>query len=102
MKLTQDQLDHFHREGWIFLENCFSPEEVAVLNEEGEKIYAEEREEVWRETSGAPRTAFAAHTYNDAYGVLARHPRLIEPLEQVFGEQVYMHQFKINAKAKFT
>lgn len=102
MKLTQTQLDHFDEQGWIFLENCFSPEEVAVLNEEGEKIYAEDREEVWRETSGAPRTAFAAHTYNDAFAILGRHPRLIEPLEQVFGEQVYMHQFKINAKAKFT
>jgi L-proline 4-hydroxylase len=102
MKLNQQQLDQFNEEGWILLENCFSPEEVAVLNDEGDKIYAEERDEVWRETSGAPRTAFAAHNYNEAFGILGRHPRLIEPLEQVFGEQVYMHQFKINAKAKFT
>ena len=102
MKLTQAQLDHFNEEGWIFLENCFSPEEVAVLNEEGEKIYSEDREEVWRETSGAPRTAFAAHTYNEAFGILGRHPRMIEPIEQLFGEQVYMHQYKINAKAKFS
>lgn len=102
MKLSQDQLDHFNEQGWILLEDCFTAEEVAVLNAEGEKIYAEDREEVWRETSGAPRTAFAAHTYNEAFGILGRHPRLIEPLEQVFGEQVYMHQFKVNAKAKFT
>jgi ectoine hydroxylase len=57
--------------------------------------------QIWRETSGAPRTAFAAHTYNEAFGILGRHPRLIEPLEQFFGEPVYMHQFKINAKAPF-
>ena len=102
MKLTDEQLAHFNEEGWIFLPDCFSPEEVAVLREEGEKIYATDREEVWRESSGAPRTAFAAHVYNEAFGILGRHPRLIEPLEQVFGEQVYMHQFKVNAKAKFT
>lgn len=102
MKLTDEQLAHFNEEGWIFLPDCFSPEEVAVLREEGEKIYATDREEVWRESSGAPRTAFAAHLYNEAFGILGRHPRLIEPLEQVFGEQVYMHQFKVNAKAKFT
>ena len=27
---------------------------------------------------------------------------MIRPVEQVFGEQVYMHQYKINAKAAFT
>ena len=31
----------------------------------------------------------------------AHHPRLIRPVEQVFGEQLYMHQYKINAKAAF-
>lgn len=102
MKLTDQQTKQFADEGWVFLPECFSTDEVAVLKAEAENIYDEDRPEVWRETSGAPRTAFAAHTYNDAFAILGRHPRLIEPLEQVFGEKVYMHQYKINAKAKFT
>ena len=102
MKLTDQQIKQFKDEGWIFLPDCFSEEEVAVLKSEAENIYDEDRPEVWRESSGAPRTAFAAHTYNKAFGILGRHPRLIEPLEQVWGEKMYMHQFKINAKAKFT
>lgn len=102
MKLTDTQLKDFEEQGWIFLPDCFSPEEVAVLRSEAERIYDEDREEVWREKSGAPRTAFAAHTYNDAFAILGRHPRLIEPLEQLWGEKTYMHQFKVNAKAKFT
>ena len=32
---------------------------------------------------------------------MGHHPRLIGPVEQVFGEQLYMHQYKINAKAAF-
>ncbi|MEI9803134.1 MAG: phytanoyl-CoA dioxygenase family protein [Pseudolabrys sp.] len=32
---------------------------------------------------------------------MARHPRLVEPLRQLFGENVYVHQFKLNAKAAF-
>jgi len=68
---------------------------------EAQRIYASDRQEVWRETSGAPRTAFAAHTYNEAFHLLGAHPRLIRPVEQVFGEQLYMHQYKINAKAAF-
>ena len=102
MKLSEAQLKQFDEEGWIFLPECFSREEVAALKTEADRIYAEDREEVWREKSGAPRTAFAAHTYNEAFGILGKHPRLIEPLEQVWGESVYMHQFKVNAKAKFT
>ncbi|MFZ5731520.1 MAG: phytanoyl-CoA dioxygenase family protein [Pseudomonadota bacterium] len=102
MKLTPAQLDQFHKEGWLFLPELFTQEEVAVLRREAEEIYKEQREEVWREKSGAPRTAFAAHKYNEAFRILGAHPRMIEPIEQVFGEGVYMHQFKINAKSAFT
>ena len=102
MALSQEQLDHFAREGYLFLPELFSPEEVAVLRTEADAIYASDRPEIWREKSGAPRTAFAAHQYNEAFRLLAAHPRMIEPIEQVFGEKLYMHQFKINAKSAFT
>jgi ectoine hydroxylase len=102
MQLTQQQIETFHREGWLFLPELFSEEEVALLRREAVAIYDQERPEVWREKSGAPRTAFAAHTYNEAFRLLGAHPRLIRPVEQIFGEQLYMHQYKINAKAAFT
>src|ERR1700704_6711205 len=102
MKLTQQQIDDFNREGWLFLPELFSAEEVQLLAREAEGIYDTERPEVWREKSGAPRTAFAAHLYNEAFGLLGAHPRMIDPVEQIFGEKVYMHQYKINAKSAFT
>jgi ectoine hydroxylase len=102
MKLTQQQIDDFNREGWLFLPELFMPEEVALLAREAEGIYDTKRPEVWREKSGAPRTAFAAHLYNEAFGLLGAHPRMIDPVEQIFGEKVYMHQYKINAKSAFT
>jgi ectoine hydroxylase len=101
MMLTPAQLKEFDEQGYLILPNCFSEEEVAALRAESQRIYASDRQEVWRETSGAPRTAFAAHTYNEAFRLLGAHPRLIRPVEQLFGEPVYMHQFKINAKAPF-
>ena len=101
MKLTPQQIEFFHREGWLFLPELFSQEEVDFLAREAVGIYDANRPEVWREKSGAPRTAFAAHLYNEAFGILGKHPRMIEPIEQLFGEKVYMHQFKINAKAAF-
>jgi ectoine hydroxylase len=102
MQLTPEQITQFREDGWLFLPELFTPEEVALLKREAEAIYAQHRPEVWREKSGAPRTAFAAHLYNEAFGILAAHPRMIRPIEQLFGEQVYMHQFKINAKSAFT
>ena len=101
MRLTPEQIDHFHTEGWLFLPELFTPAETALLAREAVAIFDAPREEIWREKSGAPRTAFAAHTYNEAFRLLGAHPRLIAPIEQVFGEQLYMHQFKINAKAAF-
>ena len=101
MKLTDAQIEEFQREGYLFLPETFSPEEVALLRDEAAKIYAMEREEVWRESSGVARTAFAAHTFNEAYRRLGAHPRLVEPVMQLLDGQVYMHQFKINAKAAF-
>ena len=56
------------------------------MRSEGDEILKLERPEVWREKSGAPRTAFAAHKYNEVFRLLAHHPRLVEPLQQVFGE----------------
>ena len=101
MRLTDEQLKTFDDEGFVFFPNCFSEEEVELLRIEAETILKTERQEVWREKSGAPRTAFAAHTFNEAFRLLAHHPRLVEPLRQLFGEDVYVHQYKINAKVAF-
>jgi ectoine hydroxylase len=51
--------------------------------------------------SDAVRTNFAAHLYSEPFARLARHPRMVEPVMDLFGEQVYMHQFKINGKMAF-
>jgi len=47
------------------------------------------------------RTNFAAHLYSEPFARLARHPRIVEPIVQLFDEPVYMHQFKINGKMAF-
>ena len=101
MKLTAAHLNAFEEQGYIFMPDCFSEDEIACLRIEGEQILKADRQEVWREKTGAPRTAFAAHTFNEVFRILVRHPRLLGPLTQYFGEDVYVHQFKLNAKAAF-
>jgi len=102
MRLTEQQRAEFDELGYLFLPGMFDAEEVAVLRREAQRIFAMQREEVVREKDQkTARTSFAAHTYNEAYRRLGRHPRLIEPVMQILDGPVYMHQFKINAKAAF-
>lgn len=101
MNLTDAELAQFEKTGYFFKPSCFEPDEVQVLANAADEVYALEREEVWRESNGAPRTAFAAHTYNEAFRRLGCHPRLVDPVMQVLGGSVYMHQYKVNAKAAF-
>ena len=102
MRLSEQQRAEFEVEGYLFLPEVFSPAEVGVLAGEVPGIFAQEREEVWREAgSQAVRTAFAAHTYHEAFRRLGRHPRLVEPVRQLLDGDVYMHQFKVNGKEAF-
>ena len=102
MKLTQGQIAEFDRDGYLFFPSLFRPGEIKVLLDEVPALYAQRRPENVREKTGdVVRTNFAAHLYSAPFARLARHPRMVEPAKQVFGEDVYMHQFKINGKQAF-
>lgn len=101
MLLTEAQRTEFDRDGYLFLPDVFSAPEAALLREEAQRVFALEREEVWRESSGAARTAFAAQTYSEPFRRLGLHPRLVEPVMQLLDGPVYLHQYKVNAKAAF-
>ena len=102
MKLTPEQIERCDRDGYLFFPELFKPEEINVLLDEVPRLYAQRRPENVREKgSDAVRTNFAAHLYSSPFARLARHPRMVEPVMQLFGESVYMHQFKINGKMAF-
>ena len=102
MKLSSQQLEQFDREGYLFFPSLFTRPEIQALLDEVPSLYAQRRPENVREKTGdVVRTNFAAHLYSAPFARLARHPRMVEPVKQLFGEDVYMHQFKINGKAAF-
>ena len=102
MQLTQAQIEQFERDGYLFFPSLFTTEEIRVLIDAVPDLYAQYRPENVRERgSDAVRTNFAAHMYSAPFARLARHPRMVEPVMQIFGEPVYMHQFKINGKMAF-
>jgi ectoine hydroxylase len=102
MKLTPQQREQFERDGYLFFPSLFKKEEIQVLLDEVPALYAQRRPENVREKTGdVVRTNFAAHMYSYPFAKLARHPRMVEPIRELFGEDVYMHQFKINGKQAF-
>lgn len=102
MKLTPEQRAQFEREGYLFFSGHFSPEETKVLTEAVPDLYSKRAAFNVREKgSDAVRTNFAAHLISEPFARLARHPRMVEPVMDLFDEAVYMHQFKINGKMAF-
>ncbi len=102
MQLTSEQLHQFDRDGYLFFPSLFKPQEIKVLLDEVPQLYAQQRPENVREKSGGVvRTNFAAHMYSKPFATLARHPRMLQPVMQMYGESLYMHQFKINGKMAF-
>ena len=102
MKLNQQQLEDFERDGYLFFPSLFNADEVKTLIDEVPLLYSQQRPENVREKgSDAVRTNFAAHMYSAPFARLGRHPRMIDPVRQILGEELYMHQFKINGKMAF-
>ena len=102
MRLTQEQLERFDREGYLFFPAQFTREEMQSLIDAVPGLYSRrEAYNVREKGKDAVRTNFAAHMYSKPFAKLARHPRMVQPVQDLFGEQVYMHQFKINGKAAF-
>ncbi len=102
MRLSATQREQFDRDGYLFFPGLFDAREIRVLLDAVPALYA--RREVYNvreKGSDAVRTNFAAHLYSAPFARLARHPRMVEPVEDLLGEALYMHQFKINGKQAF-
>jgi ectoine hydroxylase len=102
VNLTKKQLDQFDKEGYLFFPKLFTSDETKNLVNEVPELYSRKEEYNIREKlSDSVRTNFAAHMYSEPFAKLARHPRMIKPVEDLLGERLYMHQFKINGKMAF-
>ncbi len=102
MKLTTEQRAHFERDGYLFFPGLFTADETRTLTDAVPELYSRQEEYNVREKgTNSVRTNFAAHMYSGPFARLGRHPRMIEPVEDLLGEKLYMHQFKINGKMAF-
>jgi ectoine hydroxylase len=102
MPLTTDQLSRFRTDGYLLLDRVFTAEEMARLRTEAAREFAiDSPRRVLEKDAPIVRSVYGSHATNAVFANLARHPRLVRPAQQILDDDVYVYQFKINAKAAF-
>lgn len=104
--ITKEQSEFYERNGYLFLENFFTGDELLAYQNEARNLQAESRgvqaDEIIREPGGEEvRSIFAIHKSNGRFNRLSEHPRLRAIVDYLLGSQVYVHQSRINYKPGF-
>jgi ectoine hydroxylase len=100
--LSKSQVEEYVSRGFLVQERAFSMEEVEVLRAEAVKEFALGGERVTVEAdTGVVRGTHGCHLYSDVFSRLVRSPQLVPVAKRLLGDDVYVHQFKINAKRAF-
>ncbi len=103
MELTQEQFNSYQKQGFLVVPEYFSQLEVENMKGELPALFAEDSPRRVLEKDGdTVRAVHGSHTTNQLFKRLTRHPKLVSPTRQILGSQVYVYQFKINAKAAFS
>lgn len=98
MKLTSDQINRYKRDGFLILNDCLSESEVSFLLSEIPNTIEKDSPRIILEDNGAIRSIFAPHTTSKIFDNLSKIEKLVQPAEQLIGNPVYIHQYKINRK----
>ncbi|MEV8454144.1 phytanoyl-CoA dioxygenase family protein [Streptomyces sp. NPDC052095] len=102
MRLTKDQADQYHEQGFLLLESLLDPQEVEALRTGFERDAQIPGPQLVTEDGGTQvRAIYSSHQRQPEYAGLIRDPRILEPVQQLLTEDVYVYQFKINAKPAF-
>jgi ectoine hydroxylase len=102
MLFDDRQIDAYRRDGYLLLRDCFSTAEVDLLKAQLAAEFAAPSERRVLEKGGrVVRSVYGSHATNEVFRRLVRDPRLVEPIRQLLGSEVYVYQFKVNAKVAF-
>ncbi|MFZ5721672.1 MAG: ectoine hydroxylase [Pseudomonadota bacterium] len=104
--LTSAQAEAFDRDGFLVLDGLLEPAEVEAMQVELDHLrrtpQAVEAETLIAEpNSGVLRSIFAIHEQSDIFGRLASDARLVEIARFLLGDEVYVHQSRLNYKTGF-
>jgi hypothetical protein len=97
--LTRAQVKQFHKDGFIFLPGLLDEDELALVRDALPEVFSEEGpHRILEAGSGKVRGVHGVHETHPVFDTLVRLPRLLGPARELLEDEVYVHQFKINAK----
>lgn len=103
MRLSEQQLKSLDEQGFLVLPELFSKQEVDLLRSRLPGLLLENHPaNIVEQSSGEVRTSMGLHLRDEIYAKAVRHPRLIEPAQQIRPEPLYIQQTKVNVKAAFS
>lgn len=98
LRLSPEDFWNYRQNGFVVFEQLFSPAELKVIRAELPGVFSEDSARRVLERNSSVRTVFASHLTNEVFSRVSRMARLVERATQLIGNEVYVHQFKINAK----
>jgi len=102
MKLSHEQLRRYREDGFLLLPEVFSSLEIASLKTGLPALFAQDTAACVKEAHSATvRSVYGSHRTHESFRRLSEDARLVEPAIQIVGSDVYIYQFKTNAKAAF-
>lgn len=100
--LSVEQIQKYQADGFLLQQEVFTPHALSTLRREAEAEFAADAP--WRtveKNSGAVRAVHGSHLHNKYFARLVRLPQLLAAARQLLADNVYVYQFKINAKRAF-
>src|SRR5215208_5513198 len=103
MCLTQEERKLYKDQGYLFMPGLFSQAEVEIMKEQLPKVFSEASPRRIVEKEGTVvRSVYALHRTNEVFNRLSKHPPLVGSAMQLLESEVYIYQFKVNAKSAFS
>lgn len=104
--LDQSSIDHYERDGFVILDEVFTEDEVALFQQELDLLRTDpdirRSDAVIREPgSNDVRSIFRVHVLSELFQQLSVDNRLAGSAQLLLGDQVYLHQSRLNYKPGF-
>ncbi|QEY14891.1 phytanoyl-CoA dioxygenase family protein [Cellvibrio sp. KY-GH-1] len=102
-KLTQEQIDAYHRDGYVIVRGYYTPEEIKRLQD---AAFNDDslNERAWQKKDGTGKVSKVClwqQTGDDFYSMFSRGRRLVDTAETLIGEPIYHTSTKIMMKEPF-
>ncbi len=104
--LSREQTDSYEQEGFLVLRDVFDAQEIARLQSEASYLESspnslDPETTITEPQSGAVRSVFKIHQQSALFERLASDARLVRIAQFVLGDDVYIHQSRLNYKPGF-